>query len=77
MSDNFTSSSSSRRKAPALDPEDFASWEMMFQAHVGFEEWELFGQEEPQVDEDKLLAPKPQNPNLKAKIFESKVITND
>ena len=47
MSDNFTSSSSSRRKAPALDPEDFASWEMMFQAHVGFEEWELFGQEEP------------------------------
>ena len=55
MSDNFTSSSSSRRKAPALDPEDFASWEMMFQALVGFEEWELFGQEEPQVDEGKLL----------------------
>ena len=49
------STSSSRRKAPSLDPEDFASWSMMFQAHVGFEEWELFNKEEPQVHEDTLL----------------------
>ncbi len=45
MSENFTSSSLlTANKAPALDPKDFASWEMMFQIHVGFEEWELFGQ---------------------------------
>jgi len=50
-----SSTSSSRRKAPSLDPEDFASWSMMFQAHVGFEEWELFNKEEPQVHEDTLL----------------------
>ncbi len=54
MSD-YSTSSSSRRKAPQLDPEDFASWEMMFQAHVGFEEWELFNKEEPVIDDDKLL----------------------
>ena len=43
-------SSSSRRKAPSLDPEDFASWEMLFQNYCGYQEWELFWQDEPEVD---------------------------
>ena len=42
-------STSSWRKAPALDPEDFAGWEMMFKAFVGYAEWELFRESEPQV----------------------------
>jgi hypothetical protein len=28
---------------------------MMFQAHVGFEKWERFGEEEPQINKEKLL----------------------
>ena len=52
MSNSLTSSlSDKRRKAPALDPEDFCAWEMMFQAYVGFSEWELFESPEPVVDE--------------------------
>ena len=51
MSSSITSSSEKRRKAPVLDPEDFCAWEMMFQAYVGFSEWELFESEEPVVDE--------------------------
>ena len=35
-------SSSSRRKAPPLDPEDFASWELLFKNYCGYQEWELF-----------------------------------
>ena len=51
MSNSLTSSSSDkRRKAPVLDPEDFCAWEMMFQAYVGFSEWELFESPEPVVD---------------------------
>ena len=42
-------STSSWRKAPALDPEDFAGWEMMFRAYVDYAEWELFRENEPQV----------------------------
>ena len=49
-------SSSSRRKAPSLDPEDFASWEMLFKNYCGYEEWELFYADEPVVDEDELEA---------------------
>ena len=53
MSNELTSfSSDRRRKAPTLDPEDFASWEMMFQAHVGFAQWELFQEPEPSIRED-------------------------
>ena len=51
MFNSLTSSSSDkRRKAPVLDPEDFCAWEMMFQAYVGFSEWELFESPEPVVD---------------------------
>jgi hypothetical protein len=50
MSDKFTSSSCSRRKAPALDPEDFASWEMMFQNYCGYQEWELFYEDLPEIN---------------------------
>jgi hypothetical protein len=32
-----------------LDPEDFAGWEMMLKAFVGYAEWELFRESEPQV----------------------------
>ena len=52
MSISLTSSSSDkRRKAPVLDPEDFCAWEMMFQAYVGFSEWELFESSEQVVDQ--------------------------
>lgn len=52
MSNSLTSSSSDkRRKAPVLDPEDFCAWEMMFQAYVGFSEWEPFESPEPVVDQ--------------------------
>ena len=40
------------RKAPALDPEDFAGWEMMFKAYVGYAEWELFRESEPRVTQE-------------------------
>jgi hypothetical protein len=49
-----STSSSSRRKAPSLDPEDFASWEMMFQNYCGYSEWELFWTDEPELDEEEL-----------------------
>ena len=45
-----STSSSSRRKVPALDPEDFASWEMLFKNYCGYQEWELFYQDEPEID---------------------------
>ena len=52
MSNSLTSSSyDKRRKAPVLDPENFCAWEMMFQAYVGFSEWELFQSPEPVVDQ--------------------------
>jgi hypothetical protein len=51
MSSNLTSSSSDkRRRGPVLDPDDFCAWEMMFQAYVGFSEWELFEKAEPVLD---------------------------
>ena len=51
MSSNLTSSSSDkRRRVPVLDPDDFCAWEMMFQAYVGFSEWELFEKAEPVLD---------------------------
>ena len=40
------------RKAPVLDPEDFAGWEMMFKAYVGYAEWELFRETEPRVTQE-------------------------
>jgi hypothetical protein len=52
MSEN--TSSFSRRKAPPLDPEDFASWEMLFKNYCGYQEWELFSTNEPEIDEDEL-----------------------
>ena len=52
MSNSLTSSSSDkRRKAPVLDPDDFCAWEIMFQAYVGFSEWELFESPELVVDQ--------------------------
>ena len=50
---DFTSSSS-RHKLPPLDPEDFASWEMLFKNYCGYEEWDLFCEDEPEEDEDEL-----------------------
>ena len=51
MSSDLTSSSSDkRRRVPVLDPEDFCAWEMMFQAYVGFSEWELFEKPRPELD---------------------------
>ena len=51
MSSEHTSfSSDKRRRVPVLDPEDFLVWEMMFQAYVGFSEWELFEKAEPELD---------------------------
>ncbi len=38
MSISSTSADKRRNKSPALDPEDFCVWEMMFQAYVGFEQ---------------------------------------
>ena len=49
-SDHTSSSSDRRRRVPVLDPEDFCAWEMMFQAYVGFSEWELFEKDEPELD---------------------------
>ena len=43
------------RKAPTLDPEDFAGWEMMFKAYVGYAEWELFKEAEPRVTEEQRI----------------------
>ena len=51
-----STSSSSRRKAPSLDLEDFASWEMMFKNYCGYQEWELFWTDEPEIDEEELAA---------------------
>lgn len=45
-----STSSSSRRKAPPLDPEDFATWEMLFRNYCGYQEWDLFYQDEPELD---------------------------
>ena len=50
-SSSSSSSSDKRRKGPSLVPEDFAAWEMQFQAHVGYAEWKLFQKVEPVVDE--------------------------
>ncbi len=55
-SDHTSSSSHKRRRVPVLDPEDFCAWEMMFQAYVGFSEWELFEQAEPELDSVVLTA---------------------
>jgi hypothetical protein len=50
-----SSSSSSRRKAPPLDPEDFASWELLFRNYCGYQEWDLFYyQYMPEIDMDEL-----------------------
>ncbi len=49
-SDHTSSSSDKRRRVPVFDPEDFCAWEMMFRAYVGFSEWELFEQAEPELD---------------------------
>ena len=45
-------SSSSRRKAPPLGPEDFASWELLFNNYCGYQEWELFYENIPVIDMD-------------------------
>ena len=49
---SYSSKNVSWRRAPALDPEDFAGWEMMFKAYVGYAEWALFKELEPQVSEE-------------------------
>jgi hypothetical protein len=45
----FQQKSISWRKPPILDPEDFAGWEMMFKAYVGYAEWELFKEPKPEI----------------------------
>ena len=52
---SYSSKNVSWRKAPTLDPEDFAGWEMMFQAYVGYAEWALFKGPEPQVSEEERI----------------------
>ena len=47
-------SSSSRRKASFLDPEDFASWELLFKNYCGYQEWELFYEELPEINMEEL-----------------------
>ena len=64
-----STSSSSRRKAPSLDPEDFASWEMMFQNYCGYQEWELFWTDESEIDEAELE-------NLKTPEAKVTILTN-
>ena len=49
-------SSSSRRKAPYLDSEDFACWEMIFKIYCSYRKWKLFYADESEVDEDELEA---------------------
>ena len=76
MSSGHTSSSSDkRRRVPVLDPEDFCAWEMMFQAYVGFSEWELFEQAEPELDPvvyAALLSPQ-LDPTAESKKYEKQV----
>ena len=55
MSSSSSSSSSERRRiAPALYLDGLTTWEMMFQAHVGYAERKLFQKAEPAIDEAKL-----------------------
>ena len=49
---SYSSKNVSWRRAPVLDPEDFAGWEMTFKAYVGYAEWALFKEPEPQVSEE-------------------------
>ena len=48
---SYSSKNVSWRRGPALDPEDVAGWEMMFKAYVGYAEWALFKETEPEVSE--------------------------
>ena len=43
-----------RRKSPTLNPEDFAHLEMLFKNYCGYQEWKLFFENEPVIDEDEL-----------------------
>ena len=43
---------SSTKKAPSFDPENFTFWSTLFQAHVGKEQWNLFEEDEPILDEE-------------------------
>ena len=45
----FSLKNTSWRRVPALNPENFAGWEMMFKAYVGYAEWGLFKKKEPKV----------------------------
>ena len=45
---------SSRRKAPSLDPEDFASWELLFKNYCGYQEWLLFYEDLPEINMEEL-----------------------
>jgi hypothetical protein len=47
--DSLTSSS---KKAPPFDPENFTFWSTLFQAYVGKAEWALFEEPEPELDEN-------------------------
>ena len=76
MSSDLTSSSADkRRRVPVLDPEDYCGWEMMFQAYVGFNEWELFETAEPELDATvyAALLTSSQDPTPASKKYEKQV----
>jgi vancomycin resistance protein YoaR len=76
MSSDLTSSSADkRRRVPVLDPEDYRGWEMMFQAYVGFNEWELFETAEPELDATiyAALLTSSQDPTPESKKYEKQV----
>ena len=62
-------------RVPVLDPEDYGGWEMMFQAYVGFNEWELFEKAEPELDAIAYAAllTSSQDPAPESKKFENKL----
>ena len=52
MSFKYDSLTSSSKKAPPFDPENFTFWSTLFQAYVGKAEWALFEEPEPELDEN-------------------------
>ena len=52
MSFKYDSLTSSSKKAPPFDPENFTFWSTLFQAYVGKAEWALFEEPKPELDEN-------------------------
>ena len=76
MSFDLTSSSADKcRRVPVFHPEDYCGWEMIFQAYVGFSEWELFVTVETELDATAYAAllTSSQDPSLESKKYEKQV----